>query len=87
VSPEHGTGVLVHDRLGRTSARHRLGTRPCVARRASGTRLMFFSGAGFTEELRRVADRDPSVQLVGLERLYGGEWTGVGIPRTGWRAL
>jgi hypothetical protein len=39
---------------------------------AGRTRLLCFSGAGFTDELRAVAGRDPGVQLVGLERLYGG---------------
>jgi hypothetical protein len=36
-------------------------------------RLMCFSGAGFTDELRRIAADDRSVQLVDLERLYHGE--------------
>lgn len=39
----------------------------------SATRLLCFSGAGFTAELRAAAATDPLVQLVGLERLYRGE--------------
>ncbi|WP_323186878.1 hypothetical protein [Streptomyces sp. NBC_00365] len=34
------------------------------------TRLLCFSGAGFTDDLRGIADRDPTVQLVDLHRLY-----------------
>lgn len=37
------------------------------------TRLLCFSGAGFTGDLRALADRDATVQLVDLDRLYGGE--------------
>lgn len=37
------------------------------------TRLMCFGGAGFTDDLREAAARDPAVQLVDLERLYHGE--------------
>lgn len=40
---------------------------------AARTRLVLGSGAGFTEELRARAAREPGVQLLGLERLYGGE--------------
>lgn len=39
---------------------------------ADGTRLMLFSGVGFTDELRRIAAHDTSVQLVDLDRLYHG---------------
>ncbi len=35
--------------------------------------LLCFSGAGFSDELRRLAERDASIQLVDLNRLYGGE--------------
>ncbi|MEU8348376.1 ATP-binding protein [Streptomyces sp. NPDC048845] len=35
-------------------------------------RLMCFSGAGFTDELRRIAERDRGVQLVDMHRLYHG---------------
>lgn len=37
------------------------------------TRLHCFSGSGFTDELRRLAEGDPAIQLVDLPRLYGGE--------------
>lgn len=37
------------------------------------TRLMCFSGGGFTEELHQAAEQDPTIQLVGLDRLYSGE--------------
>ncbi|WP_046509321.1 hypothetical protein [Streptomyces odonnellii] len=37
------------------------------------TRLMCFSGAGFTPELSRTAARDHTIQLVDLNRLYHGE--------------
>jgi AAA+ ATPase superfamily predicted ATPase len=40
---------------------------------AEQTRLVCFSGAGFTDELRRIAARDHTVRLVDLERLYHGE--------------
>ncbi|MFI6787197.1 ATP-binding protein [Nonomuraea sp. NPDC050383] len=40
---------------------------------AEHVRLLCFSGAGFTDDLRRAAGRDSTVELVGLERLYGGE--------------
>ncbi|MBV1853337.1 ATP-binding protein [Catellatospora sp. NEAU-YM18] len=39
--------------------------------RTERVRLACFSGRGFTEELRRVAETDPSVLLVDLPRLYG----------------
>lgn len=39
---------------------------------AQNTRLICFSGAGFTDELRRSAAHDPSIQLVDLDRLYHG---------------
>ncbi|WP_223006875.1 AAA family ATPase [Streptomyces roseirectus] len=37
------------------------------------TRLHCFSGTGFTDELRRLAQDDPTIQLVDPARLYGGE--------------
>jgi AAA+ ATPase superfamily predicted ATPase len=40
--------------------------------RAEQTRLLCFSGAGFSEDLKRIAATDPTVQLVDLERLYSG---------------
>ncbi|WP_436786453.1 AAA family ATPase [Yinghuangia sp. YIM S10712] len=40
---------------------------------AAQTRLLLFSGAGFTDDLHRTADADPSVQLVDLARLYVAE--------------
>ncbi|GAA4993114.1 ATP-binding protein [Yinghuangia aomiensis] len=36
---------------------------------AANTRLLLFSGAGFTEELQQAA-ADPAIQLIDLERLY-----------------
>ncbi|MEY9966707.1 AAA+ ATPase superfamily predicted ATPase [Streptacidiphilus sp. MAP12-16] len=36
------------------------------------TRLICFSGAGFTSDLRDLAEQDESVQLVDLRRLYAG---------------
>ncbi|MGK8501877.1 AAA family ATPase [Nocardia asiatica] len=36
----------------------------------TGTRLLCFSGAGFSEDLQR-AERDGEVELVGLDELYG----------------
>ncbi|MFJ6212477.1 ATP-binding protein [Streptomyces sp. NPDC092296] len=40
---------------------------------AERTRLLCFSGAGFSDELREVARRDRAVQLVDLDRLYTGD--------------
>ncbi len=40
---------------------------------AQHTRLLCFSGAGFTDDLRRQADQDETIQLIDLERLYVGE--------------
>jgi uncharacterized protein len=40
---------------------------------AEHARLMCFSGAGFTDELRRLAEQDCGLQLVSVERLYRGE--------------
>ncbi|MCT2594171.1 ATP-binding protein [Streptomyces sp. N2-109] len=40
---------------------------------ADDTRLLCFGGAGFSDELRRAAEQDATVQLVDLERLYYGE--------------
>lgn len=37
------------------------------------TRLMCFSGTGFTDDLRAVAAHDPTVQLIDLDRIYHGE--------------
>jgi uncharacterized protein len=39
---------------------------------AQGARLFLFGGAGFSDGLRQRAATDPSVQLVGLDRLYYG---------------
>ncbi|WP_219668539.1 hypothetical protein [Streptomyces bambusae] len=36
------------------------------------TRLQCFSGAGFTDDLRRLARKDPAVQLIDIDRLYHG---------------
>ncbi|OMI41172.1 putative ATP/GTP binding protein [Streptomyces sparsogenes DSM 40356] len=36
------------------------------------TRLQCYSGGGFTDELRRRADDDPSIELIDLDRLYHG---------------
>ncbi|WP_206306067.1 ATP-binding protein [Streptomyces sp. RFCAC02] len=36
------------------------------------TRLYCFSGTGFTDELRHLAENDPSIQLIDLPRLYHG---------------
>lgn len=41
-------------------------------RLADRVRLLCFSSAGFADDLRRAADHDDDIQLVGLERLYGG---------------
>lgn len=40
---------------------------------AERARLVCFSGAGFTDDLRRLAERDEKLQLVDLGRLYHGE--------------
>jgi hypothetical protein len=40
--------------------------------RADRCRLLLFSGAGFTDDLRAAAATDPGIQLVGPERLYAG---------------
>jgi hypothetical protein len=39
---------------------------------AEGARLLLFSGAGFTGELRQIAAQDTALQLIDLERLYHG---------------
>ncbi|MGH3300859.1 MAG: ATP-binding protein [Streptosporangiaceae bacterium] len=39
---------------------------------AEGSRLLLFSGTGFSDALTRRAENDPTVQLIGLERLYHG---------------
>jgi uncharacterized protein len=36
------------------------------------TRLFLLSGAGFSDALKQRAATDPSVQLIGLDRLYYG---------------
>jgi hypothetical protein len=36
------------------------------------TRLFLFGGAGFSDALIQRAATDPSVQLIGLDRLYYG---------------
>lgn len=53
--------------------RNLLASRPTGATASHRTRLLCFSGAGFTDELRGIADRDRTVQLVDLNRLYEGE--------------
>ena len=40
---------------------------------AADTHLLCFSGAGFTDELRTLAERDPAIQLIDLDRLYDGQ--------------
>jgi AAA+ ATPase superfamily predicted ATPase len=44
-----------------------------TARGLPGARLLCFSGAGFTDELRSLADRDAGLQLIDLPRLYHGD--------------
>src|ERR1700744_3587602 len=39
---------------------------------AQGARLLLFGGAGFSDALVQRAEADPSVQLIGLDRLYYG---------------
>jgi hypothetical protein len=39
---------------------------------AGDARLLLFGGAGFSDALRGRAAADPSVQLIGLDRLYHG---------------
>ncbi len=39
---------------------------------AQDARLFLFGGAGFSDALIQRATRDPSVQLIGLDRLYYG---------------
>lgn len=39
---------------------------------AQDARLLLFSGAGFSDALTQRATTDPSVQLIGLDRLYYG---------------
>jgi hypothetical protein len=41
-------------------------------RATDDTRLMLFSAAGFTDELRERAERESAVVLVSLDRLYEG---------------
>ncbi|MFE9093636.1 ATP-binding protein [Streptomyces sp. NPDC007264] len=53
--------------------RHLLASRATGTTASDRTRLLCFSGAGFTDDLRGIADRDPAVQLVDLNRLYEGE--------------
>ena len=36
----------------------------------TATRLLCCSGAGFTSELRSLAEHDPGIQLVGPDSLY-----------------
>lgn len=46
-----------------------------VARRQPGSesaRLLLFSGSGFSDSLAERAESDPSIQLIGLDRLYSG---------------
>ncbi|WP_308307356.1 hypothetical protein [Streptomyces sp. ISL-10] len=37
------------------------------------TRLHCYSGTGFTDELRHLAENDPAVQLIDPVRLYHGD--------------
>lgn len=53
-----------------TRIRDLLHTRPET--RAGEIRLLCFSGAGFTAELRRLAAQDETIQLIDLDRLYHG---------------
>jgi hypothetical protein len=66
-----------NDTMGVSHLRRLVHIRDIVAARqavsAETIRLLCFSGAGFTDELRRLAAGDPTVQLVDLERLYYGE--------------
>jgi hypothetical protein len=39
---------------------------------AEAARLLLFSGTGFSDTLVKRAEDDPTIQLVGLERLYFG---------------
>jgi hypothetical protein len=39
---------------------------------AGHTRLLLFSGADFSDAIAKQAAADPSVQLIGLSRLYHG---------------
>jgi hypothetical protein len=39
---------------------------------AQDARLFLFGGAGFSDALTQRAATDPSVQLIGLDRLYYG---------------
>jgi len=55
-----------------TRARDLLRDHPS-ARAGDRTRLALFSGAGFSDELRRLAARSPEIVLVDLERLYRRE--------------
>jgi hypothetical protein len=63
-----------HSRITPASPRSRS---PARTRPATGaterTRLLCFSGAGFTDELRGIADRDRTVELIDLNRLHEGE--------------
>lgn len=42
------------------------------SRNAELTALLLFSRSGFTKELRALAAGRADVQLIGLDRLYGG---------------
>ncbi|OIV37108.1 ATPase [Mangrovactinospora gilvigrisea] len=50
--------------------RELLHARPGI--RADTTRLLLSSGAGFTNDLHDLAEHDPALQLINLERLYHG---------------
>ena len=39
---------------------------------AETARLFLFSGTGFSDTITKRAEEDPAVQLIGLDRLYGG---------------
>lgn len=46
---------------------------PAAAPSTDATRLHCYSAAGFTDELHRLTDTDPTIQLIDAERLYQGE--------------
>ncbi len=42
------------------------------AHRAETARLLLFSGTGFSDAIVKRAEEDPTIQLIGLDRLYHG---------------
>jgi hypothetical protein len=80
----HGREVLLaigeakwNDTMGPSHLQRLQHIRELLAARGTATteqtRLMCFSGAGFTDELRQTAARDQTIQLIDLQRLYHGE--------------